>query len=96
MKVALNAHFFHHPGTGSGQYLAHLIRAFKAGAAPSERSFEAVWSLDPRVVRDASRVCSVLADGYRPGWRPAGPQSGPSPAKRCGCLGLVVFMRCGR
>lgn len=46
----------------------------RAGAAPSERSFEAVWSLDPRVVRDASRVCSVLADGYRPGWRPAGPQ----------------------
>ena len=36
MKVALNAHFFHHPGTGSGQYLSHLIRVFKAGAAPVE------------------------------------------------------------
>lgn len=46
----------------------------RSGAGPSERSFEAMWSLDPRVVRDASRVCSVLADGYRPGWRPAGPQ----------------------
>ncbi|HET7769526.1 MAG TPA: glycosyltransferase, partial [Chloroflexota bacterium] len=36
MKVALNAHFFHHPGTGSGQYLNHLIRAFQAGAVPVE------------------------------------------------------------
>jgi glycosyltransferase involved in cell wall biosynthesis len=26
MKVALNAHFRHHPGTGSGQYLTHLLR----------------------------------------------------------------------
>src|SRR5688572_26900729 len=34
MNVALNAHFFHHPGTGSGQYLQHLIRSFGAGAAP--------------------------------------------------------------
>ncbi len=46
----------------------------RSGAGPTERSFEAVWSLDPRVVRDASRVCSVLADVYRPGWRPAGSQ----------------------
>jgi glycosyltransferase involved in cell wall biosynthesis len=28
VKVALNAHFLHHPGTGSGQYLVHLLRAF--------------------------------------------------------------------
>ncbi|MGI8422758.1 MAG: glycosyltransferase family 4 protein [Chloroflexota bacterium] len=34
MNVALNAHFFHHPGTGSGQYLQHLIRVFRLGAAP--------------------------------------------------------------
>ncbi|HEU5318270.1 MAG TPA: glycosyltransferase family 1 protein [Chloroflexota bacterium] len=26
MRVALNAHFRHHPGTGSGQYLTHLLR----------------------------------------------------------------------
>ncbi|CAN0481434.1 unnamed protein product, partial [Phaeothamnion confervicola] len=45
----------------------------RSGAGASERTFEAVWSLDPRVVRDASRVCSELADGYRPGWRPPGP-----------------------
>ena len=36
MNVALNAHFFHHPGTGSGQYLQHLIRSFEQGAAPVE------------------------------------------------------------
>lgn len=36
MRVALNAHFFHHPGTGSGQYLQHLIRTFSIGAAPVE------------------------------------------------------------
>ena len=34
MNVALNAHFFHHPGTGSGQYLQHLIRSFQQGIAP--------------------------------------------------------------
>ena len=28
MRVALNAHFFHHPHTGSGQYLIHLLRAY--------------------------------------------------------------------
>jgi len=32
MRVALNAHFFHHPGTGSGQYLQHLLRYFKQDA----------------------------------------------------------------
>ena len=34
--------------------------------------FEVLWSVDPRVVRDASRVCAALADQYRPGWREAG------------------------
>lgn len=28
MRAALNAHFLHHPATGHGQYVAHLIRAF--------------------------------------------------------------------
>ena len=36
------------------------------------RRFEAVWSVDPRVVRDASRVAASLADRYRPGWRTPG------------------------
>ncbi|MGK2874436.1 MAG: DICT sensory domain-containing protein [Nocardioides sp.] len=33
------------------------------------RRFEVLWSVDPRPVRDASRVCVSLADQYRPGWR---------------------------
>lgn len=36
------------------------------------QGFEVVWSVDPRVVRDASRVCAALADRYRPDWRPVG------------------------
>lgn len=38
---------------------------------PLERTFEAVWSVDPRVVRDASRIAVALADDLRPGWRDA-------------------------
>ena len=33
------------------------------------RRFETVWSVDPRVVRDASRMAAALADGYQPAWR---------------------------
>ncbi len=35
----------------------------------SQRRFEALWTVDPRVVRDAARICAGLADAYRPGWR---------------------------
>ena len=35
----------------------------------SRRRFEAVWTVDPRAVRHASRVAAALADEYRPGWR---------------------------
>ncbi len=35
------------------------------------RLFEVVWSVDPRVVRDASLVSAALADHYRPDWRAA-------------------------
>jgi DICT domain-containing protein len=35
----------------------------------SRRRFEAVWTVDPRAVRHASRVAAALADDYRPGWR---------------------------
>jgi DNA-binding transcriptional MerR regulator len=42
-------------------------------AGPDVRRFEVLWSVDPRVVRDASRVAAALADEYGPGWRPAGP-----------------------
>ena len=36
-------------------------------AASADRRFEALWSVDPLVVRDASRVAAALADRYRPG-----------------------------
>lgn len=36
-----------------------------------DRTFEAVWSVDPLVVRDASRIAATLADELRPDWREA-------------------------
>ena len=36
-----------------------------------ERTFEAVWSVDPQVVRDASRIAGALTDELRPDWRRA-------------------------
>lgn len=36
------------------------------------RPFEAVWSVDPAVVRDASRAAAALAEEYSPGWSAAG------------------------
>ena len=42
------------------------------GSDPSpRRTFEAVWSVDPQVVRDASRIAAALADELRPEWRDA-------------------------
>lgn len=38
-------------------------------ATSTARRFETLWSVDPLVVRDASRVAAALADRYRPGWR---------------------------
>ena len=35
----------------------------------NERTFEAVWSVDPQVVRDASRIAGALTDELRPDWR---------------------------
>jgi DICT domain-containing protein len=39
------------------------------GGADSQRRFEVLWSVDPRVVREAARTCAGLAEAYRPGWR---------------------------
>ena len=36
------------------------------GVADRERLFEAVWTLEPRAVRDAARTCSQLADRLDP------------------------------
>ncbi|WP_193614356.1 DICT sensory domain-containing protein [Nocardioides lijunqiniae] len=49
--------------------LAAVERPGQAGVADGLRRFDAVWTVDPRVVRDASRVAAALADEYRPGWR---------------------------
>lgn len=50
--------------------------------AGDARRFEAVWSVDPQVVHDASQVAAGLADEHRPGWRTAAwsPDVPPAPA----------------
>jgi MerR family transcriptional regulator, light-induced transcriptional regulator len=49
--------------------LAGWERPGQPARPDSGRRFEAVWSVDPLVVREAARICAELADGYRPGWR---------------------------
>lgn len=49
--------------------MAAVERPSQEGGLDSRRRFEAVWSVDPRAVRYASRVAAALADEYRPGWR---------------------------
>ena len=51
---------------------AHDLPACMAAVELPGRGFEVLWSVDPRVVRDASRVAAALADQYRPDWRAAG------------------------
>lgn len=51
--------------------LAAVERPGHEGGPGSRRRFEVVWTVDPRVVRHASRVAAELADEYRPGWRSA-------------------------
>jgi DICT domain-containing protein/predicted DNA-binding transcriptional regulator AlpA len=48
--------------------LAAVERPGHEGAPDSQPRFEAVWTVDPQVVRHASRVAAALADAYRPGW----------------------------
>ena len=62
-------------------------------AGSAGRRFEAVWSVDPLVVRDASRVAAALADRYRPDWRhdavvlpDEDPQSGSADLHRASVL----------
>jgi DICT domain-containing protein len=50
--------------------LAAIERPGQDDSLASRRRFEAVWTVDPRAVRYASRVAAALADEYRPGWRP--------------------------
>jgi DICT domain-containing protein/predicted DNA-binding transcriptional regulator AlpA len=51
--------------------LAAVERPGQDGSSDPDRRFEAVWTVDPRAVRHASRVAAELADEYRPGWRSA-------------------------
>jgi DICT domain-containing protein len=37
------------------------------GVRDADRVFEAVWTLEPRAVRDAARACARLADRFDPG-----------------------------
>lgn len=51
--------------------MAAVERPGQAAGLDSGRRFEAVWTVDPRAVRHASRVAAALADEHRPGWRTA-------------------------
>jgi DICT domain-containing protein len=51
--------------------LSAVQRPGQGSQPPGERTFEAVWSVDPQVVRDASRIAGAVADELRPGWRDA-------------------------
>lgn len=60
--------------------LSAVERPGQHPGASGVRRFEAVWSVDPQVVHDASQVAAALADRYRPGWRPATTSSDLPPA----------------
>lgn len=51
--------------------MAAVERPGQAGEPDAERRFDAVWTIDARAVRHASRVAAALADRYRPDWRPS-------------------------
>jgi MerR family transcriptional regulator, light-induced transcriptional regulator len=51
---------------------AHDLPVCLAAVELPGQRFEVLWSVDPRVVRDAGLVCASLADQYRPDWRTAG------------------------
>jgi DICT domain-containing protein/predicted DNA-binding transcriptional regulator AlpA len=46
--------------------MAAVERPGQEAVPDSRRRFEAVWTVDPRAVRHASRVAAALADEYRP------------------------------
>jgi DICT domain-containing protein len=39
----------------------------QGGTDEANRRFEALWTLDPRAVREAARACARLAESFRPG-----------------------------
>jgi MerR family transcriptional regulator, light-induced transcriptional regulator len=50
--------------------LAGWERPGQPASPDGNRRFEAVWSVDPAVVRDAARICAGLTDALRPGGEP--------------------------
>lgn len=48
--------------------LAATERPGQEGVPDSRRRFEALWTVDPRAVRHASRVAASLAEEYHPDW----------------------------
>ena len=54
-------------------FLTAVERPGQDASSSADRRFEALWSVDPVVVRDASRVAAALADRYRPDWRQGAP-----------------------
>jgi DICT domain-containing protein/predicted DNA-binding transcriptional regulator AlpA len=52
--------------------LAAVERPGQGDGADARRRFDAVWTVDPAVVRHAARVAAGIADELRPGWRPDG------------------------
>lgn len=67
------------------------------GTVPERsRRFEMLWSVDPHVVRDASRVAQALAEEYAPDRAPAtedAPDDDPPPASRDLARGADLFNR---
>jgi DICT domain-containing protein/predicted DNA-binding transcriptional regulator AlpA len=49
--------------------MAAIERPGQERVPDPKRRFDVVWTVDPSVVRLASRVATALADDYRPGWR---------------------------
>jgi DICT domain-containing protein len=73
--------------------IAAVERPGQEAKSDSGRRFEAGWTVDPRVVRQASRQAAALADEYRPGWRTNGlavldddPPSGSADLRRASGL----------
>lgn len=68
----------------------------QASAPERARRFEMLWSVDPYVVRDASRVALALADEYAPDRVPAsdqGAEEDPPSASRDLARGADLFNR---
>lgn len=68
-------------GDGYGVCLVGRERATSNADSPSaRRMFEAIWSVEPAVVRDAARICAEVASQTLPEMRPVAERLQPEPA----------------